>query len=210
MHDINSMCLGNVVWGFIGSWSFRHDLYMPRWQPDGDVVVHSSHHWIPCIKRSKLSGCSEFLKGVKRLCWCLHKSQVSLSIANSSGMGLLLKICWLNCVSPLYPKRPKSGGCVNCVLWAWWKWFLLCWRRCSSIISLSVTGIHWVGSSGEGIKSSEIPPGVDGCRICHTIEKQQWFFMACFNPSIRFFVFLFCGSCCLQEGVKKFPAFYLG
>jgi len=42
--------------GFGGAWSLISDLNIPKWRPEGDVVVFLGHLRNPCMRRLKSKG----------------------------------------------------------------------------------------------------------------------------------------------------------
>jgi len=49
-------CGFGIFPGFSVCLSLSSDLYMPKWQPDGDVIVCSGHFQKPAIRGSNLRG----------------------------------------------------------------------------------------------------------------------------------------------------------
>jgi len=134
--SLGGFCLASSLVGR----SLSMDLYMPRCQPDGDVVVLSGHFLNPAINSLNVRGRCVSSFGSRRLCWCSRSRRVVGSI--SRFWGMLPWKTWLpNSVSPLYCSRLCRGVCIYSVPFAWLKChWALCSRSLASMVPWSVLG----------------------------------------------------------------------
>jgi len=95
-----------ILPGFSVCLSLSRDFYMPKWQPDGDVMVCSGHFLNPAIRGLNSRGFVVGTWGGSRLHWCCSSSHVCSNSGSSGGIGSPQKI--------LFPKfdSPPSGNKV--------------------------------------------------------------------------------------------------